>query len=115
MNTTPPQSDAGSTSRPPRGPWRFQRRERGRMVAGVATGMADAFHVDVLVIRVLWAIAALATFGFAAGAYAICWLAFRCDLEPAPLSQIRARHGDSNGGFIVGLVLLGLGAVFVVG
>ena len=33
----------------PKAPWRFVRRERGRMIAGVATGMADAFHIDVVV------------------------------------------------------------------
>jgi predicted membrane protein len=77
--------------------------------------MADAFHIDVVVIRVLWVVAALATFGLAVGAYGLCWLAFPTEREPAPLSQIRARHGDSNTGFVVGLVLLGAGAVFVLG
>ncbi len=110
MNTTPPEAPA-----PPKGPWRFVRRERGRMIAGVATGMADAFHIDVLVIRVLWVVAALATFGIAVGAYGICWLAFPSEREPSPLSQLRSRHGDSNAGFVVGLVLLGLGALFVLG
>ena len=110
MNTTPPEAPA-----PPKGPWRFVRRERGRMVAGVATGMADAFHIDVLVIRVLWVVAALGTFGVAVGAYGICWLAFPSERESSPLSQMRERHGDSNAGFVVGLVLLGLGAVFVLG
>jgi phage shock protein PspC (stress-responsive transcriptional regulator)/predicted membrane protein len=85
------------------------------MIAGVATGMADAFHVDVVVIRVIWVVAAIATFGLAVGAYGVCWLAFPSEYEPAPLSQIRERHGDSNTGFVVGLVLLGIGAVFVLG
>jgi phage shock protein PspC (stress-responsive transcriptional regulator) len=85
------------------------------MVAGVATGMADAFHIDVLVIRVLWVVAALGTFGVAVGAYGICWLAFPSERESSPLSQIRQRHGDSNAGFVVGIVLLGLGAIFVLG
>jgi phage shock protein PspC (stress-responsive transcriptional regulator) len=85
------------------------------MIAGVATGMADAFHIDVVVIRVLWVVAAVATFGFAVAAYGICWLAFPSEREDAPLSQIRQRHGDSNAGFVVGLVLLGLGALFVLG
>jgi phage shock protein PspC (stress-responsive transcriptional regulator)/predicted membrane protein len=85
------------------------------MIAGVATGMADAFHIDVVVIRVLWVVAAVATFGVAVAAYGICWLAFPSEREDAPLSRIRRRHGDSNAGFVVGLVLLGLGALFVLG
>ncbi|MDQ1511237.1 MAG: hypothetical protein QOG50_3081, partial [Actinomycetota bacterium] len=78
-------------------------------------GMADAFHIDVVVIRVLWVVAAVATFGIAVAAYGICWLAFPSEREDAPLSHIRQRHGDSNAGFVVGLVLLGLGALFVLG
>ena len=121
MNTTPPYAGPPDTGppdtapAPPRGPWRFVRRERGRMVAGVATGMADAFHIDVVVIRVLWVVAALGTFGVAVAAYGVCWLAFPSERESSPLSQIRARQGDSNAGFVVGLVLLGLGALFVLG
>jgi phage shock protein PspC (stress-responsive transcriptional regulator) len=111
MNTTPPYTPPA----PPHSPWRFQRRERGRMIAGVATGMADAFHIDVVVVRVLWVVAAVATFGVAVAAYGICWLAFPSERSDAPLSQIRRRHGDSNAGFVVGLVLLGLGALFVLG
>ena len=85
------------------------------MIAGVATGMADAFHIDVVVIRVLWVVAAVATFGIAVAAYGICWIAFPSEREDAPLTQIRHRHGDSNAGFVVGIVLLGLGALFVLG
>jgi phage shock protein PspC (stress-responsive transcriptional regulator) len=85
------------------------------MIAGVATGTADAFHIDVVVIRVLWVVAAVATFGVAVAAYGICWLAFPSEREDAPLSQIRQRRGDSNAGFVVGLVLLGLGSLFVLG
>ncbi len=76
MTTTPP--DRGTTPPPQAPPWRFVRRERGRMIAGVATGMADAFHIDVVVIRVLWVIAALAG-GLGVAAYVICWLAFPSD------------------------------------
>src|SRR3954447_11532763 len=111
MSTPPPYTPPA----PPRAPWRFQRRERGRMIAGVATGMADAFHTDVVVVRVLWVVAAIATVGVAVAAYGICWLAFPSEREDAPLSQIRRRHGESNAGFVVGLALLALGALLVVG
>src|SRR6478672_9839136 len=108
MNTTPPDAQA-----PPKGPWRFQRRERGRMIAGVATGMADAFHIDVVVMRVIWVVAAIATGGLGIAAYAICWLAFPSDENPAPLTEIRRLNHRHNAGFIAGLALLALGLVIV--
>ena len=64
MNT-PPDHPAAPPTRAPRRrrphvraprPWRFVRREHGRSLAGVATGMADAFHIDVPVVRVIWVI-----------------------------------------------------------
>lgn len=112
MNTTPP----GTSAAPPNAPWRFVRRERGRMIAGVATGMADAFHVDVLVIRVLWVIAALAG-GLGVAAYVICWLAFPSDTHPAPLSHaaFHGRNRRRNAVVIAAVVLIGLGFASVLG
>ena len=84
------------------------------MIAGVATGMADAFHIDVVVMRVIWVVAAIATGGIGVVAYAICWLAFPSDQNPAPLSEIRLRRDHRhNAGFIAGLALLALGVVIV--
>jgi phage shock protein PspC (stress-responsive transcriptional regulator) len=86
------------------------------MIAGVATGMADAFHVDVLVIRVLWVIAALAG-GLGVAAYVVCWLAFPSDAHPAPLSHaaFRGRNRRRNAIVIAALVLIGLGFVNLFG
>ena len=84
------------------------------MIAGVATGMADAFHIDVVVMRVIWVVAAIATGGIGVAAYAICWLAFPSDENPAPLTEIRLRRDHRhNAGFIAGLALLALGLVIV--
>lgn len=109
MSTTPPQAPPS----PPRAPWYFVRRERGRMIAGVATGMADAFHIDVVVMRVIWVVAAIATGGLGIAAYAICWLAFPSDENPAPLTEIRRRNHRHSAGFIAGLALLALGLVIL--
>jgi phage shock protein PspC (stress-responsive transcriptional regulator) len=121
MNTTPPGTEPGATYAPPppphppgRAPWHFTRRERGKVIAGVTTGMADAFHIDVTVIRVIWIIATIATGGLGFPAYAICWIAFPSEYNPAPISQIHhARHRSS--GYIVGVVLLGIGSLIVLG
>lgn len=121
MNTTPPGTEAGGTfTAPPpppppgRPPWRFVRRERGKMIAGVTTGMADAFHIDVTVVRVIWVVVTVASAGLGLAAYAICWLAFPSELNPAPLAQIRHARYRGNG-YIVGVVLLGIGALIVFG
>jgi hypothetical protein len=78
--------------------------------------MADAFHVDVLVIRVLWVIAALAG-GLGVAAYLICWLAFPSDAHPAPLSHtaFRGRNRRRNAIVIAAIVLIGLGFVNLLG
>jgi phage shock protein PspC (stress-responsive transcriptional regulator) len=87
------------------------------MIAGVATGMADAFRVDVVVIRVLWVIAALAG-GLGVAAYVICWLAFPSDRYAAPLSRINFPEREGrwrNAGVIAAIVLIGLGLVSIFG
>jgi phage shock protein PspC (stress-responsive transcriptional regulator) len=81
------------------------------MIAGVATGMADAFHIDVVVVRVIWVVAALATGGIAIPAYAVCWIAFPSDEHPAPMHEVRDRN--FNVGAIAGLAALALGFVII--
>jgi phage shock protein PspC (stress-responsive transcriptional regulator) len=123
--STPPGTETGgatysgyappSPPRPPhRAPWRFVRREDGKLIAGVTTGLADAFGIDVMVVRVLWVIATIFSGGLGIAAYAICWVAFPSDVHPAPITQIhRVRHRSA--GYIVGVALLAIGAVVVVG
>jgi phage shock protein PspC (stress-responsive transcriptional regulator) len=81
------------------------------MIAGVATGMADAFHIDVVVVRVIWVVAALASGGLAIPAYAVCWIAFPSDEHPAPMHEVRDRN--FNLAAIAGLAALALGFVIV--
>src|ERR1700690_3158011 len=100
MNTPPPGTEtAGATTssygpgsppprRPRRQPWRFVRRERGKVLAGVTTGLADAFNIDVTVVRVIWVIATIASFGLGVALYGICWLAFPSDVHPAPITEL---------------------------
>jgi phage shock protein PspC (stress-responsive transcriptional regulator) len=88
------------------------------MIAGVATGMADAFHIDVVVMRVIWVVVALASFGVGVAAYALCWLAFPSDEHPAPLGELWHGHNGfrvRNAGYVVGLALLGVGLIIAFG
>ena len=43
-----------------------------KVIAGVASGVAEFFDLDVTVVRVVWAVAAL--FGFGIPVYLIMWL-----------------------------------------
>src|SRR3954471_10678230 len=97
MNTPPGTESGGATysgygpppqpPRPPRrAPWRFVRREDGKLLAGVTTGVADAFGIDVMVVRVIWVIVTLFSGGLGIVAYGICWAAFPSDQHPAPIT-----------------------------
>jgi phage shock protein PspC (stress-responsive transcriptional regulator) len=99
---------------PPRAPRRYVRREEGKWLAGVCTGMADAFGVDVTVVRVLWVIVALGSFGVGVAAYALFWFAFPSEVHPAPISRF-AHMKEWNSGYVIGLVLIGIGAIVVFG
>lgn len=53
---------------------KFVRVEKDKMIAGVCTGIAQYFNVDVMLVRVLFVLASL--FGFSAGfwLYILIWL-----------------------------------------
>lgn len=52
---------------------RFTRIESGKKIAGVCTGLADYFNLDVTLVRVLFVVLVLASVGSAALAYVILW------------------------------------------
>src|SRR5262249_25435641 len=88
--------------------------DHGKWIAGVASGMSDALGIDVAVIRVLWVIVVIASFGVGVAAYLLFWLAFPSERHPAPISRFRHMREWSNG-YVVGMVLLGIGLLIVVG
>jgi phage shock protein C len=53
---------------------KLQRPREGRMVFGVAAGFADYFGVDVVLVRVLFVVAAIFSVGAGALAYLAGWL-----------------------------------------
>ncbi|MFC8846995.1 MULTISPECIES: PspC domain-containing protein [unclassified Micromonospora] len=70
------------TSTPHQAPYKQLRRPTtDRMVAGVASGLGRYFAVDPTLVRVVFAVATLATAGVAALAYPIMW--FLMPEEPA--------------------------------
>ncbi|SCE71958.1 phage shock protein C (PspC) family protein [Micromonospora carbonacea] len=72
----------GMTSTPHQAPYKQLRRPTtDRMVAGVASGLGRYFAVDPTLVRVLFAVATLATAGVAALAYPVMW--FLMPEEPA--------------------------------
>ena len=59
-------------------PKRFHRIEPGKKIAGVCTGLADYFNIDVTLVRVLFIVLALAG-GAAVLAYVILWVVAPAD------------------------------------
>ncbi len=100
--TTLPQP--GATVPEPRPP--LLRPRSGRLLGGVAAGTADHLRLDPLLVRVAFVL--LAVSGIGVVAYALLWLTMRA----APVDAVRpARAEPTSRRQVVGLVLLGLGAL----
>ena len=65
---------------------RLVRPRIGRKIAGVCLGFSEFFDIDVVLVRVIWLIVALATGGMGAIAYVIAWIVMpeEPQLLPAP-------------------------------
>jgi len=73
---TPSDPDPGTVGPPDRSeppPERLQRRRAGRMLAGVAGGLADWFDIDPTLVRLAFAVLAVAG-GLAVPVYLAAWL-----------------------------------------
>lgn len=53
----------------------FYKTNRNKMIAGVCSGISEIFHIDVSIIRVIWALAALG-YGFGVLLYILCAVIF---------------------------------------
>lgn len=72
-------------SRPPNPHRLYRNRTRG-VIAGVCAGLADYFNVDVVLVRILWALSFFIAGPFTLLAYFIAWIAVPARGEkPAPL------------------------------
>ena len=96
-------SSPAAAAAAPRAPRRYVRREEGKWLAGVCTGMADAFGIDVTVVRVLWVIVACGRSASASPRTLLFWFAFPSEEHPAPISRF-AQMREWNSGYVIGLV-----------
>lgn len=53
---------------------RMHRGHAGKLIGGVSGALAAQFRVDVTIVRVLFVIAAMVSFGMAVGAYVLLWV-----------------------------------------
>jgi phage shock protein PspC (stress-responsive transcriptional regulator) len=73
---------------------KLERPQAGRMVAGVAAGLGEYFAVDAVLIRVIFAIVALAG-GLGLVIYAAAWLLIPEQGEPVSIAEkILSKTGD---------------------
>lgn len=93
---------------------RVYRSKRDRMLGGVCGGIADYFNVDVVLIRLLWVLAALAE-GIGLIVYIVAWVI----IPEESYTSIGSSRGESNwgsrenGNVIVGLLAICLGIFFL--
>lgn len=112
-----------------------------RVIGGVAGGVAEYLDADPAIVRVIWALLALLTGGVFLVLYIVMWIVVPEGAEPplapgegasgavdpatgqpiaaAPGSWSaqpghRHRRGSGAGSWVVGLILIGLGAYFLV-
>ena len=111
-----PTQPAAEPNPPPFGRQRppLRRSTADRRIGGVAGGVATSLGLDPTLVRVVFAIVAIASFGLAIAAYAAAWLLLPDDLggEPIGLEWYR-RHGASAAGIaaLAVVTILGLAAL----
>lgn len=106
----PAPTDSRTGAPPPASPRRLVRRTDDRVVAGVASGLADYLNIDPVIIRVLFVILAFAG-GGGILAYVALWILTPESDGPAPFRDI----DDRGVVFWVAIGLLVLGGVALVG
>lgn len=116
---------------------RLYRSTTDRMISGVAGGLADYLNLDPSLVRVVWAVLMFVTGGLFLLVYIVMWIvlpeaaggthprwrdvtpgaadepAAAADAGAEPRPFARTEHGGGNGRLILGLVLIALGAYFL--
>jgi phage shock protein PspC (stress-responsive transcriptional regulator) len=106
---TPPTSPS-TPSRPLRRP------REGRLIAGVAAGVAEHVGMDVAIVRILFVVVTIFTNGFGVAAYALAWILIP---EPSPAEAgrpappARRELGGRDPMFWVGIGSIVLGVVWL--
>jgi phage shock protein C len=115
---------------------RLYRSTTDRMISGVAGGVADYLNLDPSLVRIIWAVLAFVTGGLFLRVYVVMWVVvpegaggtqsrrrgFAAETpddpsEAEPVAEPRpvgmAARNSANSRLIFGLVLIGLGAYFL--
>jgi phage shock protein PspC (stress-responsive transcriptional regulator) len=101
-------------TRPP-----LRRRPEGRLLGGVATGIADHLDVDVVIVRIVFVVLTIVTNGLGVIAYVLGWIFIpEADPREAPTAPTPRRAAAAEGGrdavfwIGVGLLVVGVLALF---
>ena len=71
-------------------------RSRNRVLGGVCSGLAEYFHVDVLMVRILVLLLGAATFGALYLVYGVAWLVFDFPPETNEACTLEVHHIDDE-------------------
>ncbi len=77
-------------------PRRLERDTNHKMIAGVASGVANYFNLDPTIVRVLWAVTSLLG-GFGVIVYVIMWIVVPEAGTPAESGPAPAEEADDSG------------------
>jgi phage shock protein PspC (stress-responsive transcriptional regulator)/predicted membrane protein len=105
--TPPPPPPPPSSPVPPARHRRLRRDRSHRVLGGVAAGIAETYGVDVMLVRVLWIIAAIAWIGIPA--YVVAWIAI-----PAGDGDAGDADLPRDFGMLIALALIGVGVLVAV-
>jgi phage shock protein PspC (stress-responsive transcriptional regulator) len=98
----------GMTTEQPTAPRLLRRRGDDRVLGGVASGLADYFNVDPLLVRIGF-VGLMVFNGLGLGLYLLAWLLVPTDTDNQSVVQrIFGGRGSGRGLAIVGLIVIGL-------
>lgn len=107
---------------------RLYRSRTDSVLGGVAGGVAEYLDADPAIVRIIWAILAIVTGGIFLVLYIVMWIVV--PEEPPSITEQRGeaaagsavvrapaherRRGSGGGAMVFGLILVGLGAYFLI-
>ncbi len=100
---------------------RLYRSRTDSVIGGVCGGVAEYLDVDPSIVRIIWAILGLVTGGIFVVLYVVMWIVVpeapgtEGAAAPSAASPPPARRrGSGSGSLVLGLILVGVGAYFLV-
>ncbi|HYM52506.1 MAG TPA: PspC domain-containing protein [Candidatus Dormibacteraeota bacterium] len=107
---------------------RLYRSRTDSVLGGVAGGVAEYLDADPAIVRIIWAILAIVTGGIFLVLYIVMWIVVPETPVPTTVAPVDAapgatvvegpaevpRRGSGSGAMVFGLILVGLGAYFLI-